>query len=228
LPNSTSVQSNPPPDIYKIVSGCPAAQCPNGTNITITPASAVTQVLLPTNRCAPGSNLATGTCKLIGVTSVQFSSGTNFKIDSDEPIAVAQFYVGEGQGTGSLSDPNEGDPSMVLLPPIEQWRANYTVLAGPTYKSNYIALAIDTTKVDHVNIDGLSVGGMFGVTGTPYVVKNQPVTGGTHTIDVIAKPGQPTVPGAGVIVYGYDAYVSYGYTGGLDLQSIVTGINPGG
>jgi hypothetical protein len=79
-----------------------------------------------------------------------------------------------------------------------------------------------------VNVDGAPVSGLVAITGTTFAVKNQQVNGGTHTIDVIAKPGLTSVPGAGVVVYGYDAYVSYGYTGGLDLQSIVTGINPGG
>jgi hypothetical protein len=31
----------------------------------------------------------------------------------------------------------------------------------------------------------------------------------------------------GAVVYGYDAYISYGYTGGLDLQPI-TSTKPGG
>jgi hypothetical protein len=66
------------------------------------------------------------------------------------------------------------------------------------------------------------------VTGTNYLVKNQPVTVGTHTLLVKPKPGLSAVPGAGVTVYGFDAYVSYGYTGGLDLSTIVTGVNPGG
>jgi hypothetical protein len=29
-------------------------------------------------------------------------------------------------------------------------------------------------------------------------------------------------------VYGFDTTVSYGYAGGLDLKSIVVGVNPGG
>jgi hypothetical protein len=51
---------------------------------------------------------------------------------------------------------------------------------------------------------------------------------GTHTVLVVPRPGQMTLPGAGVTVYGFDNFVSYGYTGGLDLTTIVTGINPGG
>ena len=52
-------------------------------------------------------------------------------------------------------------------------------------------------------------------------------------ISTLATPlGAPdasfTEDSGGVTVYGYDSYVSYGYTGGLDLQTIVSGVVPGG
>ena len=59
-------------------------------------------------------------------------------------------------------------------------------------------------------------------------MKHRNASSGTHTIDVTGKPGITPLPGAGVTVYGFDEYVSYGYTGGLDLTTIVSGINPGG
>jgi len=72
------------------------------------------------------------------------------------------------------------------------------------------------------------VQGFATIAGTPFQSKNYAVTTGTHTIEVTPQPGQQTLPGAGVTVYGYDAQVSYGYTGGLDLTTIVTGVTPGG
>ncbi len=235
--NNGSFATNSPPDHYKIVSGCPTTQCPNGTNITITPANAVSAVLPPNTRCAAPSNLGTGTCKLMGVTSVEFKSSSNFRIESDQPVSVAWFLPGQGDNLGGATDPAEGDPSMILLPPIQQWRTNYTILAGRDYVSNYVGISVDNTRVLRVEIDGVAVTGLNAIAGTNYLVKNHPVTGGTHTINVVARSPQPTqpdggaytsLPGAGITVYGYDSYVSYGYTGGLDLQSIVTGINPGG
>jgi hypothetical protein len=232
-----SFATNSPPDHYKIVSGCPVNQCPNGTNITITPSNSVSAVLPPTTHCAAGSNLLTGTCKLLGIGVVEFKSSANFRIDSDQPIEVAWFTTGEGSQAGISTDPSEGDPSMILLPPIQQWRANYTVLAGTDFKSNYLGIAYDNNRVQSVQVDGAAISGFTGVPGTTFLVKNHPVSGGTHVIQVVPKSPQPlqpdggaytSVPGAGVTVYGYDSYVSYGYTGGLDLQSIVTGINPGG
>ena len=235
--NNGAFATNSPPDHFKIVSGCPASQCPNGTNITITPSNAVSAILPPTTRCAIGSNLMTGTCRLVGVTSVEFKSSSNFRIESDQPIAVAWFTPGQGNSSGLATDPSEGDPSMILLPPIQQWRSNYTVLAGRDFKSNYLGISIDNTRVLRVEVDGVAVTGLVGIAGTNYAVKNHSVTGGTHLVNVVPRSPQPLqpdggvypgIPGAGVTVYGYDQYVSYGYTGGLDLQSIVTGINPGG
>ncbi len=48
--------------------------------------------------------------------------------------------------------------------------------------------------------------------GTYSVYRHRITKAGAHTI----TSSEP----AGVIVYGYDQYVSYGYTGGLDLAKI--------
>jgi hypothetical protein len=102
------------------------------------------------------------------------------------------------------------------------------VLASTGLKDNYLGLSIDSSKVLSVKVDGVNVTGFTTIAGTPFMTRNWPVTTGTHTIEVVPAAGQQTVPGAGVTVYGYDAYVSYGYTGGLDLTTIVTGVTPGG
>ena len=116
---------------------------------------------------------------------------------------------------------------MILLPPVEQWRSSYTVLAAPGIRDNYLGLAVEESKVQEVRIDGVPVTGFTSVGSTGFKVFNAAISVGTHTVDVVPKAGQPA-SGAGVTVYGFDSYVSYGYTGGLDLKSIVVGVNPGG
>jgi hypothetical protein len=222
------------PDYYQIVAGCPASQCPMGTLIRLSPPPAAADVMAP-NRCASGS-LAANTCRLLGGQFMQFRSKTSFTISADQPIAVGQFFAGQDATTGTTR-PAEGDPSFVLLPPIEQWRANYTVLTAPGIRDNYVGLVIDSTRVQSVTIDGTAVSTWAGISGTNYQTANTLVSNGTHVIAVQPRAVQPPLPdggvyrgtpGAGVTVSGFDSYVSYGYTGGLDLQSIVTGINPGG
>jgi hypothetical protein len=220
--NNNTFSTNPPPDHFKIVAGAP-------TTLTLTPAPAAGDVLAP-NNCLSGTSLSANNCQLAGGSYIEFKSLRPFTISSTGPIAVAQFLPGQGlvQNPPLSTEPKQGDPSMILLPPVEQWRSRYTVLASTGLEDNYLALAIDASKVHTVSVDGVVVTGFQAITGSNYQVKNHPVGTGTHTIVVTPKPGQSTLPGAGVTVYGYDAQVSYGYTGGLDLTTIVTGINPGG
>ena len=217
--NNNNFSTNPPPDHFKIVAGAPVT-------LTLTPPPLSTDVLVPLN--CTGGTLAANTCQLAGGSFVEFKSTRAFTIRATAPIAVAQFFPGQGTLTGAPTDPQQGDPSMVLLPPIEQWRSRYTVLASTGLKDNYLGLSIDGSKVMNVKVDGTVVSGFGPIAGTNFQTKNHPVGPGTHTIEVTPVAGQQLLPGAGVTVYGYDAYVSYGYTGGLDLTTIVTGINPGG
>jgi len=217
--NNNLFSTNPPPDQFKIVAGAP-------TTLTLTPPPASADVVLPVN-CLSG-NLPANNCALAGGSFVEFKSTRAFTVRATAPIAVAQFFPGQGTVTGLATDPQQGDPSMVLLPPVEQWRSRYTVLASTGLKDNYLGLSIDGSKVMNVKVDGVIVTGFAPITGTNFQSRNFPVTTGTHTIEVTPLAGQQVLPGAGVTVYGYDAQVSYGYTGGLDLTTIVTGINPGG
>jgi hypothetical protein len=218
--NNQNFSTNPPPDHFKIVAGAAAT-------ITMTPPPLAASVLAP-NTCLAGTSLQANNCQLAGGGRIEFKSVVPFKLTATNPISVAQFLPGQGDGTGLMTDPEQGDPSMILLPPVEQWRSRYTVLASTGLKDNYLGLTIDGSKVASVAVDGTTVTGFIAIGATGFLAKNHPVSTGTHTIVVTPKPNQTVIPGAGVTVYGYDSYVSYGYTGGLDLGSIVTGVTPGG
>ncbi len=220
-------------DHWKIVASCSSTSagspCPNGTTITFsTPPSAAD--VLPPNRCLAGTSLAANNCRLAGASYMEFKSGANFTVTANFPAALVQMFPGQGTTLGLGTDPDQGDPSMVLIPPAEQWRASYTVLAAPGIRDNYLGLSIDINKVASIEVDGAAVplNTFTPIANSPFTVKNHPVSVGTHTINVVAKAGISPLPGAGVTVFGYDSYVSYGYTGGLDLTTIVSGINPGG
>ncbi|MBL8922356.1 MAG: IgGFc-binding protein [Myxococcaceae bacterium] len=229
--NMFAPASNAGPDYYKIVAGCPTSNpaCANGTAVTLTPPPAAGDVLSP-NRCLSGS-LSANNCRLAGGAFVEFRSKTSFTITADQPVQVAQIFASQNATTVvGTAYPTQGDPSVVLLPPVEQWRSQYTVLTAPGTRDNYLGLVIDGSRVLEVRVNGTAVPmtSFNAVGSTAFRVANVPVPVGTHTILVIPQPGQMTLPGAGVTVYGFDEYVSYGYTGGLDLTTIVTGINPGG
>lgn len=216
--------TNAGPDHYKIVAGCSPTDCPAGTLITLSTVPTAANVLLP-NKCVTGS-LTTNDCRLLGGQFMEFKSKGSFTVTADQPIAVGQFFSGQNATTGT-DVAQQGDPSFVLLPPIEQWRSSYTVLAAPGIKDNYLGVVFDGSKVLNVTVDGVVISG-FTAIGAAYMAKNHPISVGTHVVEVTPRPGVSGRSGAGVTVYGFDSYVSYGYTGGLDLQSIVSGINPGG
>ncbi len=221
------------PDHWKIVASCSSTSvgtpCPNGTLVTFSTAPLAAEVLLP-NRCLAGTSLAANTCRLAGAAYMEFKSAASFTVTTDFPAALVQMFPGQGITAGAPTDPVQGDPSMVLIPPAEQWRGSYTVLAAPGIRDNYLGLSIDTNKVQSIEVDGVAVplNTFVPIANSPFVSKNHPVTVGTHTVLVVPKMGITPLPGAGVTVFGYDSYVSYGYTGGLDLTTIVSGINPGG
>lgn len=227
--NNFASAANAGPDYYKIVAGCPDSACPNGTtvNLSVLPAAAD---VLSGGGCEPGTALtnASAPCRLRGGRFIEFRSKTSFRISADQPIQVSQTFAGQEATTGTVR-PVQGDPSQILLPPVEQWRASYTVLTAPGTRDNYLGIVVDDARVQEVRVDGAVVPSAWAtIGGTTFKVTNMPVQTGSHTIQVVARQGQTEVPGAGVTVYGFDDYVSYGYTGGLDLTTIVTGVNPGG
>ena len=106
------------------------------------------------------------------------------------------------------------DPSMILVPPVEQFRSDYVFLTPDDYEHDYLNVVAPTGTSVHFDgqeLTGLSAIGT--VDGLPYAATTVEIpTDGTHVVTA----SQPV----GLIVYGYDRYVSYGYPAGLDLETI--------
>ena len=154
----------------------------------------------------------------------EFESRDHFEIRSDEgkPILVGQFLAAQDApdpnvgGRSTAGDARTGDPAFMLAVPVEQYRRDYVVLAPDEYAFNYISLVTvtgATARIDGIDVDPQ----LFEPIGSgTFSVYRQQVNPGTHSIT-------STEP-ASVIVYGYDQYVSYGYTGGLNLTELNSGI----
>jgi hypothetical protein len=213
---STSVY----PDFWRLVSGCGPSRCPNGTTVTITPAPAGVRANQAV--CTPGTGMTT--CVLPPLTSgqpapwVEFSQNGSFVTQSDKPTMLAQYFVSESEA-GSASTVTEGDPSLVMTPPVEGWRTDYTVLAPPTYVHNFVNLMVeDSQATSSVQVDGVAVpaSDWAQVPGSNYYAAVYSLCGsasanctGVHTLHSSSPMG--------AVLYGYDSYVSYGYTGGVNL-----------
>lgn len=153
----------------------------------------------------------------------EFESHNNFEIHSSEnkPIMVGQFLAAQDApdpNVGGIAQPDDagiGDPAFMLAIPVEQYRESFVVLVPGEYDLNYCNVVAPTGAT--VEVDGVLVDpAYFDPIGSgTYSVYRELLDPGTHTI----TSSEP----AGVIVYGWDDYVSYGYTGGLSLQELNKG-----
>ncbi len=150
----------------------------------------------------------------------EFESSAHFEIHAtdDKPILVGQFIAAQDApspnvgGFGSEGDAGTGDPAFMLAIPVEQYRNDFVVLVPAEYEQSYVNVTAPTGAA--VMVDGEEIlPAYFEIIGSgEFSVYRQPLTPGTHTIT-------STEP-AGVLVYGYDQYVSYAYTGGMNLTEI--------
>ncbi|MBI3072187.1 MAG: IgGFc-binding protein [Deltaproteobacteria bacterium] len=144
----------------------------------------------------------------------EFESFGDFEVVATKPVLVTQFLTAQdAPGTGRLEDGDNwiGDPTMITAVPVEQFRKNYIFLAPDSYKFDFVNVVAPVGAV--ITLDGqpLSVALVPFGTGR-YAAARIPIADGTHRIDS-DKP-------VGVIVYGWDRYVSYGYPGGLSLEDL--------
>ncbi len=163
-----------------------------------------------------------------------FATTQTFTITSTEPIMVAHFLAGQDATGFTLGDtcdtdadcptkyicciecgyacsPEAGDPAMMLLAPDQQFRQEYIFQVPPNYKYDYMTLVappdtiitLDSTTYDSNTFTWINVDNKY---------YRAQISDGAHTIHA-TKP-------IGLYLYGYSAFVSYAYTGGLDLKTI--------
>lgn len=165
----------------------------------------------------------------------------DFTITASGPVAVAQV-PGSQQTTGIPSTlpggerPPGGDPSLILLPPIEQWRSKYLFLVPNKYAFDFLLLAVPAGT--DILYDGLPL--LEVIPGCEYKVVgeieqgaklveyqavrcplSQPHPGGVgfqddgvHTLEAVGGKS------FGLVVWGWDSFVSYGYPGGANVRLI--------
>ena len=176
------------PDMLRIL-----AQKP-GTMITFNPP-------------VPGAN-----CSNLGPGQMcQVEINVDTSLESNEPVMVGHYLE-----SAIWQDPlfgtsiGEGDPSMAISVPAEQYRTDYTILVPAAYAKNFLTISAPSNGA--VLVDGAMVTMTPFASGT-YRANRTMVAAGQHKI---ACPS-----GCGVEVYGYGDAVSYMFAGGLDLKQIV-------
>ncbi len=147
----------------------------------------------------------------------EFGSREHFEIISDKPISVGQFLAGEHapepnvRGNLEPGDAGTGDPAFILAVPITQFRSDFVFLAPNKYAFDYVSIIAPINAnvfFDDVPVDLWEPVG----DSLMWQVARFPIGDGVHLL-VADEP-------IGVLVYGYDSYVSYGYPGGLNLNVV--------
>ena len=138
---------------------------------------------------------------------LELATKDNVLVTGTRPLLVAQYL--EGQLSVSLY----GDPSLTLVPPMEQYRDQYNFLSPETYTSNYVTII--ASAGENVLLDGNSVLGFEPLGQTGYAIATVKLElPGAHELH--SEGGTPV----GLSLYGFGAFTSYMLPGGLDLRLI--------
>ena len=145
---------------------------------------------------------------------IEFGTHDDFELSSNHPVLVGQFMAGEyAPNPGSQpGDAGIGDPAFMIAVPVAQYRTEYVVLSPPDYDDDYLnILAASGTTL---TLDGVELPPeLFEPVGTgDYLLLRQKVDDGVHIVLGDAP--------FGLMAYGWDSFVSYGYPGGLDLRRL--------
>ena len=144
----------------------------------------------------------------------EFETKGDFELEASRPVLLGQFMTAEHAPEPGLQsgDAGIGDPAFMLVPPNEQFRNDYVVLNPPEYDEDFINVVRPLGT--EVLLDGAAIPEeAFEPVGSGmYWVARLPVPDGVHVLT-----GESPF---GVLVYGFDQYVSYGYPGGLNLVDL--------
>jgi hypothetical protein len=167
---------------------------------------------------------------------VTLMSERDFALVSDKPVTVGQFVASQQNLGLHCSYPDVdipgGDPCYILVSPVEQWRSEYVFLTPGEYAFDFVIILHH--EGDPVRLDGRPLPptcrteALAGPAGEDYAVTRCQLsfpevgpTGGVSPGD--QDDGVHEVSSdepVGIVVYGFDCRVSYGYPGGTDLEVI--------
>ncbi|WP_234023780.1 IgGFc-binding protein [Sorangium cellulosum] len=167
----------------------------------------------------------------------------DFLIDSSEPVVVSQVMASQN-ATGVRQGLPGGDPSLIILPPIEQFRPDYVFLTPDKYAFDFISVIAPPSAVVRLDDVALSpeeceIAPADGLTdeqrggGEPALVVYRCQLS-FATIDPEKPAPDNVLPGrqrdgvhriaastpVGLLVTGFDSFVSYAYAGGSELREI--------
>ena len=169
-------------------------------------------------------------------------SDQSFFLTSDKPVSLMSVSPSQEAAGVPQSLPG-GDPSNLIIPPIEQFRSTYVFLTPDEYAFDFVRIAapeaavivFDGRSLDDLGCTTVTAGTLVAPLSSPetYVVHSCQL--GFPVIDPNGQPPDNFQPGTqndgvhiiesdrniGVLVDGFDRYVSYAYAAGTELSFIV-------
>jgi hypothetical protein len=116
------------------------------------------------------------------------------------------------QSNCSPSDANIGDPSFMVGVSLEQFRTEYVFLVPTKYQQSYITILAKAGASVTLNGSVVAASEFKAMPSGDYVTATLPMFPGSHTLSSEER--------AGLLVYGWDWYVSYGYPGGMNVETL--------
>ncbi|MGB0589902.1 MAG: IgGFc-binding protein [Myxococcota bacterium] len=137
---------------------------------------------------------------------VEGESDISFEVHGTGPLQLGQYLVSQ-----TNTDDNTGDPSLILAIPAARYRDAYVLMVPDDYSTNWITIIKTTTTT--VNVDGTQVAQseFTSIGGGDWEFGYVELAPGVHEVD-----GDETF---GVVAYGFNSAVSYGYPGGMSAPS---------
>lgn len=136
---------------------------------------------------------------------VQVETDESFKLEGSGILQATQYLLSQGQ-----TDERTGDPSMIMTVPVQQYRDDYHFLVPMGYGSDWVTV---------IRPAGLSIT----LDGAPLNATFDPFADGAWERAYVAvSPGAHRFTANspfGLVAYGWNNAVSYGYPAGLNLNS---------
>ena len=148
---------------------------------------------------------------LNGTDYCEFGTDSPVQITGDGPLMVMGIVSGqESTGIGQPFGAQAGDPAIFLVPPDRQYRQDYPFLTPATYAHDYLTVVADPGAQILLDDVPVNLADAIAVPGTDRVFKHIEITDGQHRV----AGNRPF----GILVFAFDDFVSYAFTGGLNLE----------
>ena len=146
-------------------------------------------------------------------TELDLEANPSSFVNCNKPCQVVQYIRGE------YIHSKYADPSMIVLPSVSQFESFYHVVFpfGSEYYES-VTIMIESEYKNGLYVDGIQINGerWKKINGTKYVWKVLHFA--DH--DSVTIYHSSSAVKFGLLVFGWDNYISYGYPAGLDFSNI--------